>query len=326
MTKILVTGCAGFIGSHLTEYLLTEYLLFNNLLENKEYKNVEIIGIDNLDPYYSIETKKENLKVLQKYSNFRFYQQDIRTTKIIEEEKPIIVIHLASMAGVRYSLENPIKYTDVNINGMINLLEQSRKNGVNKFLFASSSSVYGKNFTIPFKETDKIENQISPYAVSKKVMEEYGKLYSELYNLNIIGFRFFTVYGPRGRPDMAPYKFIYRIKNGIEIEKYGDGNSMRDYTYIDDIVSGIVGAIKKEKKAEGDFQVYNLGNSKPISLNNFIKTCEKVCNRKAIIKQMGIQKGDVNITYADILKGKKEIGYEPKVKLEEGLRRLYESL
>ena len=313
MTKILVTGCAGFIGSHLTNYLL----------KNEEYKNVEVIGIDNLDPYYDIEIKKENIKLLEKYSNFKFYLEDIRTTKIIETEKPDIVIHLASMAGVRNSLENPIKYSDVNINGMINLLEQSRQIGIKKFLFASSSSVYGSNLTIPFKETDKTNRQISPYALSKKVMEDYGKLYSNIYKMDIIGFRFFTVYGPRGRPDMAPYKFIYRIKNGIGIEKYGKGDSMRDYTYIDDIISGIVGAVKNDIKG---FKVYNLGNSKPVSLNNFIEICEKVCGRKAIIKQLGIQKGDVNITYADISKGKRDLGYEPKIKLEEGLKRLYESL
>lgn len=313
MSKILVTGCAGFIGSHLTEYLLN----------SEEYKNAEVIGIDNLDPYYCIETKKENLKILQKYKNFRFFLEDIRSTKIIEQEKPKIIVHLASMAGVRYSLENPIKYSDVNINGMINLLEQARKIGVEKFLFASSSSVYGTNLSIPFKETDKIDNQISPYAVSKKAMEDYGRLYSRIYNMNIIGFRFFTVYGPRGRPDMAPYKFIYRIKNGIQIEKYGEGNSMRDYTFIDDIVAGIVGGIKNNIKG---FEIYNLGNSKPVSLNNFIEICEKVCGRKAIIKQMGIQNGDVNITYAYILKGKRDLGYEPKIELEEGMKRLYESL
>ena len=318
MKKILVTGGAGFIGSHLAEYLLTEHIL-----KNEDYKNVEVIGIDNMDPYYDIEIKKENIKLLEKNSNFKFFLEDIRTTKIIETERPNIVIHLASMAGVRYSLENPIKYSDVNINGMINLLEQSRQIGINKFLFASSSSVYGSNLTIPFKETDKINKQISPYALSKKVMEDYGKLYSNIYKMNIIGFRFFTVYGPRGRPDMAPYKFIYRIKNGIEIEKYGKGDSMRDYTYIDDIISGIVGAVKNDIKG---FEVYNLGNSKPVSLNNFIEICEKVCGRKAIINQIGIQKGDVNITYADISKGKKDLGYKPKIKLDEGMRSLYESL
>lgn len=309
LKKILVTGCAGFIGSHLSELLLK--------------MNYNIIGIDNINSYYDVSLKEKNLDILKRYKNFTFYKQDIRDTKIIEEEKPEIVIHLAGMAGVRYSIENPEVYIDVNIKGHINLLEQAVNVKVKKFLFASSSSVYGANTKTPFSENDTINKQKSPYAVSKKSMEDFSRLYNKLYGLNIIGFRFFTVYGPRGRPDMAPCKFLSKIKKGIPIDKYGDGSSMRDYTYIDDIINGIYGAIKNN--VEG-FEIFNLGNSTPVSLNEFILICEKVCKKKAIINQMGIQQGDVNITYANISKSQEKLGYNPKTELEKGLTITYKSI
>jgi UDP-glucuronate 4-epimerase len=301
--KILVTGCAGFIGSHLCELLLK--------------KDYGIIGIDNINSYYDVTKKYKNLDILKEYPNFSFFKQDIRTTKIILEEKPEIIIHLAGMAGVRYSIENPMEYTDVNINGLINLLEQAVNVKVKKILFASSSSVYGDNISIPFKETDIIDKQKSPYAVSKKSMEDFSRLYNKMYGLNILAFRFFTVYGPRGRPDMAPYKFLNKIKNNIPIDKYGDGSSMRDYTYIDDIIEGLYGAIVNDIPG---FEIFNLGNSSPVSLNEFIEKCEEVCGEKAIINQMGMQQGDVEITYADISKSRELLGYDPKVKLEDGLK------
>jgi len=308
--KILVTGCAGFIGSHTCETLLK--------------RGDTVIGIDNINDYYSVERKKQNLEVLNKYENFTFKKEDIRTSQIIEELKPDKIIHLASMAGVRYSIEHPEVYVDVNINGFINILEQARKSKVKQIVYASSSSVYGLNKKVPFSESDAIETPNSPYACSKMAMELYAKTYHQLYNLNLIGLRFFTVYGPRGRPDMAPYKFLTAIKNQTEFYKYGEGTSSRDYTYIDDIVSGVIAACdnKKEIKCE----VYNLGNSSPVSLNEFIKLCEKVANKKAMYEQIGNQLGDVPHTYADITKAKKDLDYEPKVKLEDGLRLMYDNL
>jgi len=305
--KVLVTGCAGFIGSHTCEYLLK--------------RGDTILGIDNLNDYYDVERKKENLEVLNKYENFEFKKEDIRTTKVIEEWKPEKICHLASMAGVRYSIEHPEVYVDVNINGFINILEQARKVGVKQIVYASSSSVYGLNKKIPFSETDTIETPNSPYACSKMAMELYAKTYHQLYNLNMIGLRFFTVYGPRGRPDMAPYKFLKAIKDGTKFYKYGDGTSSRDYTYVSDIVSGVVASIdnKKEVKCE----VYNLGNSSPVTLNEFIELCENVVGKKANYEQIGNQLGDLPHTFADISKAKRDLDYDPKVKLEHGLRLMY---
>ncbi len=307
---ILITGCAGFIGSHLCEFLL------NNT-------NYSIHGLDNLDPYYSVGKKKNNLKILEKYSNFKFYLEDIKTTKLITNLKPDLVIHLASLAGVRNSIEEPKRYADINIIGLINLLEQFRglSNLENrKFIFASSSSVYGNNTKVPFNETDEINKINSPYAASKKAMEIYGQMYAQLYNLNIYPLRFFTVYGPRGRPDMAPYKFLKRIINNEEIIKYGKGDSFRDYTYISDIIDGIYGCINLNKKG---YHIYNLGNGNPLTLNEFIKTCEIVSGKKANIKEIEDQKGDVFGTYCCTKKAEKDFNYKSKIKLIEGLEKSF---
>ena len=209
--KVLVTGCAGFIGSHLCETILKQNLF------------TTVIGLDNLDLYYDTNIKIANLEILNKYDKFIFLKEDILNTKCIEKYKPNVIFHLASMAGVRYSIDNPQKYCRTNIEGMINLLEQTKNINCTKFIFASSSSVYGNNSKYPFNENDAIDSINSPYAASKKSMEIYAQLYNQLYNMNIIALRLFTVYGPRGRPDMAPYKFIHSIKNQIPINKYGDG-------------------------------------------------------------------------------------------------------
>ena len=310
--KIIVTGCAGFIGSHLCEKLLS--------------LNHNVYGIDNLNDYYNIKQKKYNIKLIKTHSlkkNFKFYKEDIRITKIIDKIKPDIVCHLGGMAGVRYSLENPELYIDININGSNNLLEQCIKNNVKHFLYASSSSVYGLNEKVPFSENDTLKRLNSPYAFSKKSLELQAKLYHDLYDLNTIGFRFFTVYGPRGRPDMAPYKFIKNILNNIPIDKYGDGTSSRDYTFIDDIISGIVNCINKIKPEDiSQNKIYNLGNNTSINLNEFISTCERVCQKKAIINQKTCQNGDVPRTYADINLAKKDLGYDPKTNLFNGLTQL----
>ena len=319
MTIILVTGCAGFIGYHLTHKLLTS--------PPDEYKNATIYGIDTLNNYYSKkyqEQKKQNVLELQKLGLI-FSEEDIITTQIIERIKPSIVVHLAAYAGVRYSLEKPELYIRTNIEGTTNLLKQAvETKNVQNFVYASSSSVYGRNTKIPFKETDILDNINSPYAVSKRSKELICKLYSDLYGLTTIGLRFFTVYGPRGRHDMAPYKFLTSIMEGKPITKYGDGTTYRDYTYIDDIVSGVIESMRNKKGRK--CEVYNLGNNKPVNLNTFIETCEKVTKQKAVIQQCPKVLGDVDRTYADIGKAQTDLGYNPKVVLEQGLLNFYDYL
>ena len=306
--KILVTGCAGFIGSHVCEFLLKRGDL--------------VLGIDNINSYYDIKNKYRNLGVLETYSNFEFRKEDIIDTKSISEWKPYKICHLASMAGVRYSIEHPDVYVDVNIKGFINILEESVKNSVQHIVYASSSSVYGLNKKIPFSENDKIESCNSPYATSKMAMELFARTYHQLYGLSLIGLRFFTVYGPRGRPDMAPYKFLNAIHSGNCFQKYGDGSSSRDYTYIDDIVSGVVASLDNKKSLK--CEIYNLGNSAPVTLNKFIELCEKVVGKRALYEQVGNQLGDVPHTCADISKARRDLGYNPQVKLEDGLYKMFE--
>ena len=305
--KILVTGCCGFIGSHTCEYLLKQ--------------NEEILGIDIMNDYYDVTKKYKNLEILKKYKNFTFKKDDIITTTVVKEWRPDVICHLASMAGVRYSIQNPKIYVKTNIEGFINILEQAREVNVKNIVFASSSSVYGLNKNVPFSEIDNISMCNSPYACSKYAMEIFGKTYNQLYGMSIIGLRFFTVYGPRGRPDMAPYKFIKAIHTETEFQKYGEGNSSRDYTYISDIVDGVVASIYNKKQIS--YGIYNLGNSSPINLNKFIELCEKVVGKKAIYKQIGNQLGDVPHTYANISKAETDLDYKPKVKLEDGLANMY---
>lgn len=305
--KILITGCCGFIGSHTCEKLLQ--------------LNHDVVGIDIMNDYYDINIKLKNLEILNKYPNFKFYKEDICDTKKISEFKPDKVCHLASMAGVRGSIKNPSIYEKINIGGFINILEECVNNNVKQLVFASSSSVYGLTENLPFKENTNITVCNSPYACSKLSMEIFAKTYNQLYKLNIIGLRFFTVYGPRGRPDMAPYIFLNNISKNIPIEKFGDGTTSRDYTYIDDIVIGIINALNIEKT--NNFEIYNLGNSHPISLNEFIETCENIVGKKAIIIQKDIQLGDIKHTYACIEKAKNDLNYFPKINLKEGLYKMY---
>lgn len=307
--KILVTGCCGFIGSHFTMRLLSE--------------GHEVFGIDNMNNYYDPNIKYKNLEILESYDRFIFKKEDIRDTKIIDEWEPEIVCHLASMAGVRYSIKNPKLYFDVNVNGFINILEQCVQNKVRKIVYASSSSVYGLNKKLPFSEEDKIESCNSPYACSKLSMEQIAKTYFQLYRIPSIGLRFFTVYGPRGRPDMAIDKFLRAIHNEKKITKYGSGETSRDYTYISDIVDGIYNSVLRKEK---DYQIYNLGNSNNITLNDFISECEKVVSKKAKIENLGDQLGDVPHTYSNISKAKKDLNFDPKIKISEGLRLTFASI
>lgn len=295
--NILITGCAGFIGGHLAETLLKQ--------------GHTIYGID-------INISK-NLQYLTKYPNFHFEKCDIVNTDIILRKNYInTIIHLAANAGVRNSILHPTLYMRTNIEGTTNLLEQAVKCGIKKFIYASSSSVYGLNHKLPFNENDNIDLPNSQYAVSKKCCEIIADYYHRMYGIETIGLRFFTVYGPRGRTDMAPYKFLNAIMNKTQFDKYGDGNSYRDYTYIDDIIDGIIKVLHKGKTG-----IYNLGNSNKITLNEFIQTCENITGNTAIFKQHKEQKGDVPYTLADISKAKNELNYQPKTNIKEGLTNMY---
>ena len=306
--RILVTGGAGFIGSHLCERLL-------------EGGN-EVVCVDDFNDFYNPKLKEKNISECKKNTNFKVYKADIRNKKnlagVFRKEKIDIVVHLAARAGVRPSILYPQLYADVNILGTMNLLELARKNNVKKFIFGSSSSVYGLNRKIPFNENDALENMISPYAITKYAGERLCYHYHKLYNIPLVCLRFFTVYGPRGRPDMAVYKFTKLINENKGIEMYGDGSSKRDYTYVSDIVDGIMSAVNKKF----DFEIINLGDSNPVELKYLIKLIEKNLGKKALIKKISNQPGDVLVTYADIRKAKKLLNYQPKIKIEEGIKRV----
>lgn len=302
---ILVTGCAGFIGSHLCESLLKT--------------SNHVIGVDNLNNYYDQRFKQRNLEILGKYPNFKFIQEDIRTTDAIVQYRPDAVYHLAGMAGVRYSIENPELYMDVNVTGFVHLLEQAKQVKCPVY-YASSSSVYGTN-AVPFREDDNTVSMNSPYAVSKHAMDMLAKQYCRNYDMKVVGMRFFTVYGPRGRPDMAPYKFLKAIHEQTYIAKYGNGTSTRDYTYISDIVDGIL--LIGEKSPHG-YNIYNIGSSHPVTLDEFIAECERTVGKKALVKSVEEQQGDVPHTYANIDK-LKLLGFSPKISLMSGLRLTYEN-
>ncbi len=306
--KILITGGCGFIGTNLSLYLLknTNHLIY---------------VIDNMIDNYDINFKQNNLNELINYGNFIYYNEDILGTSKIREILPDIIIHLASIPGVRKSMEDPLFYIKNNIDAFVYLLEECRKYNIKRVIYASSSSVYGRNKKTPFAENDTINDLNSSYACSKKCMEVYGKYYNDVFNINVIGLRFFTVYGERGRPDMAPYIFLKNISENKEILSYGNGSSSRDYTYVTDIISGIM-AIVEGKGKNGE--IYNLGNSKPISLNDFISLCEKIVNKKAIVKMVETQLGDVPHTYADISKAMNDLEYNPIISLKEGLTLAYE--
>lgn len=310
METVLVTGGAGFIGSHVCDRLLLE--------------GQRVVCIDNLNDYYNPNIKKKNVKHNLRNKNFIFYKLDIlnfkKLDKLFSKHKIDKVVHLAARAGVRASIDNPFIYEETNVRGTLNLLELARKYDVKNFVFGSSSSVYGANKKTPFSESDEVNEQVSPYAVTKRAGELLCSNYHNLYNLNITCLRFFTVYGPRGRPDMAPLKFTHRIFNKLPIDMYGDGTSARDYTYISDIVDGIVFALNKNLS----FEIINLGDSNPITLKDFISIIEKSVDRKAVIRKEPMPKGDVLITYADIRKAKRLLGYKPKIKISEGIRRLIE--
>ena len=305
MSKILITGAAGFIGSHLCERLLSN--------------GTSVVGLDNFDAFYSKEIKKSNLAASLANDNFSFIEGDIRDDDCVEnifkKENIDAIIHLAAKAGVRPSIENPVEYQDVNINGTMVMLEAARKFDIKKFIFASSSSVYGNNKKVPFAESDNVDFPISPYAATKKAGELICHTYSHLYGIDMTCLRFFTVYGPRQRPDLAIHKFAKLIEAGKPIPVFGDGSMRRDFTYIDDIIDGVVSAVDK---CQG-YEIYNLGESRPVRLDKLIKEIEKALGKKAVINRLPKQPGDVFQTYADVTKAGQRLAYNPKTEIADGL-------
>lgn len=304
---ILITGIAGFIGSNLLDKLLQD-------------ENNFIIGIDNLNNFYDPNIKRKNIEYNLENNNFNFYDIDLLNTKalnkIFEDYKIDSIVHLAGYGGVRPSIENPKLYIDNNIVATLNVLECMKNYNIKKIVYASSSSVYGNSKENIFVETLNVSEPISPYAMTKKACEELCYTYHKLYNIDIIALRFFTVYGKRQRPDLAISKFTKLILEDKAIPVFGDGNTMRDYTYIDDIVSGIISAMEYNKTS---YEIINLGGGDPISLHRMIETIEKVLNKKAIIERMSMQKGDVDKTAADISKAKRLLNYNPSTSFEEGI-------
>jgi UDP-glucuronate 4-epimerase len=334
--KILVTGSAGFIGFHLVDRLLK--------------LGIKVIGVDNINDYYDVNLKYGRLSVhginiseniisyqSQLFSNYQFYKVDITDVEfmnnLFDEENFDIVVNLAAQPGVRYSLENPRAYTHSNIDGFLNILECCRNHNIRHLLYASSSSVYGLNKIIPFKESDTTDTPISFYAATKKANELFAHTYSHLFNLKVTGLRFFTVYGPWGRPDMALFLFTKSIIEGNEIEVYNNGKMMRDFTYVNDVIESIVRLIiddhsNLEGNTHSDFQnteplsrynIFNIGNSSPVNLIDYIKSIEDKVGRKAMMKYMELQSGDLISTYSDSTSLQKLINFIPSTALEEGI-------
>jgi UDP-glucuronate 4-epimerase len=322
MSNILVTGGAGFIGSHLCKALLKN--------------NHRVIIIDNFNDFYEVSIKKRNIEELKEmmldedlgFNALSVVTGDIREIKtlsrLFEFENIDIVVHLAAMAGVRPSIENPLLYNDVNINGTLNLLEMCKNHKVDKFIFASSSSVYGNNEKVPFSETDNVDYPISPYAATKKAGELLCHTYHKLYDMDMACLRFFTVYGPGQRPDLAIHKFTKLIVDEKEVPFFGDGSTQRDYTYIDDIIDGVTKAITWVCSGKGKYEIFNLGESNTITLKQMVETLEQAIGKKAKLKKMPMQLGDVNRTFADVSKAKAMLGYNPKMEFSEGIKRFME--
>ena len=332
--KILVTGVAGFIGSNLAK----------RILEN--YNTKEVIGFDNVNDYYDVEIKKWRLNKLSNFSNFKFIKGDLSDkeliTKIFEEYKPNMVVNLAAQAGVRYSISHPDAYIKSNIIGFYNILEACRNYPVEHLVYASSSSVYGSNKKVPYSTDDKVDNPVSLYAATKKSNELLAHAYSKLYNIPSTGLRFFTVYGPAGRPDMAYFGFTNKLLKGEKIKIFNYGNCQRDFTYVDDIIEGIVrvmqGAPKKQNGEDGlpipPYAIYNIGNGHPVNLLDFVQVLQEELIRAKVLPEdydfeahkelVAMQPGDVPITYADTKPLEEDYGYKPTTDLRTGLRKFAE--
>ena len=304
MSHAVVTGAAGFIGSHVCERLLAD--------------GWRVTGVDCFDTFYDPEIKHRNLRCALSHDRFTLIKGDIRDEHLIDQAMSggvDVVIHLAAKAGVRPSIEYPRLYEAVNVGGTCVLLEAIRQHGVNRFIFASSSSVYGNNKKVPFSESDNVDYPISPYAATKKAGELLCYTYHHLFEMNVTCLRFFTVFGPRQRPDLAIHKFARLIEAGEPIPVFGDGGMMRDHTYIDDIVGGVLAAVDR---CQG-YHIYNLGNSTPVSLHDLIEAIQSALGKEAIINRLPRQPGDVDCTFADIERARADLGYEPKTGLKAGL-------
>lgn len=314
MKTYLITGGAGFIGSTLADKLLE--------------KNYKVIVVDNFNDFYDPKIKENNVKNNLENANYRLERVDIRDEKALEnvfdENKIDGIFHLAAMAGVRPSIENPILYQQVNGIGTQVILEQAKKHNIKNLVMASSSSVYGNCKEVPFKEDFIVDFAISPYAATKKANEVMAHVYHKLFDMNIIMLRFFTVFGPRQRPDLAINKFTRLMLEGKEIPMFGDGTTSRDYTFVDDIVDGIIKSMEYEENHESVYEILNLGNSSPITLKEMIDIIGKVLNVEPVINQLPMQPGDVERTYADTSKAKALIGYEPKTSFEDGIKEFIE--
>jgi len=308
--KAFVTGGAGFIGSHLTERLLE--------------RGDKVVVIDNLNDYYNPRIKEQNISRAMRTSQMTFIKGDILDMKLLqkifEDNSFDIIVHLAARAGVRASLEQPILYEEVNCRGTLNLLEMARRHQIKRFVFASSSSVYGNTKEIPFREDARIDRPVSPYAATKAAGELYCFNYYHLFGISCTALRFFTVYGPRQRPDMAIHKFTTLIDQGKTIPFFGDGNTARDYTFYTDIIDGVVAAIDRNIK----FEIINLGESRTITLSRLVSIIEENLGKKAVLNKLPIQPGDVEMTCADISKAKRLLDYKPSVTIEEGVHRFIE--
>jgi UDP-glucuronate 4-epimerase len=312
MKNILVTGGAGFIGSHLVDKLLSE-------------NNWQVTVVDDFNDFYAPAIKRSNIAHQVGGENYKLFETDIRDAdslaKIFAETKFDVIVHLAARAGVRPSLSEPKLYTETNVNGTVNLLELARQHQIKQFVFASSSSVYGINSKIPFSEDDRIYQTISPYAATKAAGEFLCHTFSHLYNIRVVGLRFFTVYGARQRPDLAIYKFSKLISQGQPIPVFGDGTTRRDYTYIDDIIQGVRASIDYD---QSNYEIFNLGESQTTELRELIEVLEENLGRQAIIDRQPMQPGDVPQTFADISKAKKLLGYNPTTKIREGIPKFVE--
>jgi len=323
MKRVLVTGVLGFIGYHLTEKLLAE--------------GYKVVGIDVINSYYDIRLKYAKLPLLgidasqiwpnvmyksSKHPNFKFSKVDINDRyyleKLFDDEKFDSVCNLAAQAGVQYSIANPHTYITNNVSGFVNIIDACRHHKIKHFVYASSSSVYGDRKDVPFKESDVVDNPISLYAASKKSDELMAYSYSHLFGLRTTGLRFFTVYGPWGRPDMAPYIFVKNIREGNQITVFNKGNLERDFTYVLDIVDGVFRVID-QKGSKNPYEIYNIGNSNPVNLNDFIHVIEEAVGKKAKIKYLPLREGDVKRTYSDISKIQKQFAYSPQTNIKEGV-------
>ncbi len=327
--KILVTGAAGFIGYHLVKALVNS--------------NNDIVGIDNINDYYDINLKYGRLTdsgiqrtaiaplaavKSNKYINYRFIQMDLTDreslNKLFDDEHFTYVCNLAAQAGVRYSIINPYSYIESNIVGYLNLLEACRHHHIQHFIYASSSSIYGMNQKVPFSEDDQTDSPISLYAATKKSDELMAYAYSKLYNLQTTGVRFFTVYGPWGRPDMAPFIFMKSIIEDKPIKVFNNGHMLRDFTYIDDIITGLAKIIFSNCKEDVPYRLYNIGNSSPVKLMDFIESIEHSTQKKAQKEYLGMQPGDVVCTYADTTRLEHDFGYKPNIGIDEGISKFYD--